>query len=141
MQRTAQQQGLTPQQLADHTAAQFARMGEALNARADDIVRTTQDRHKQAVMEIWRRMEANGDLYLSKYSGWYSVRDEAYYDEGELTEREGKNLRQQARLWSGLRRRVGFSVCLITQKNSLRIMLPILSLLALNITKMRLSLL
>jgi methionyl-tRNA synthetase len=90
MQRTAEQQGLTPQQLADHTAAQFARMGEALNARADDIVRTTQERHKQAVMEIWRRMEANGDLYLSKYSGWYSVRDEAYYDETELTEREGK---------------------------------------------------
>ena len=90
MQRTAEQQGLSPQQLADHTAAQFARMGEALNARADDIVRTTQERHKQAVMEIWRRMEANGDLYLSKYSGWYSVRDEAYYDETELTEREGK---------------------------------------------------
>ena len=65
-------------------------MGEALNARADDIVRTTQERHKETVQEIWRRMEANGDIYLSKYSGWYSVRDEAYYDEDELTERDGK---------------------------------------------------
>jgi len=90
MQRTAEKEGLTPQALADLTAAQFARMGEALNARADDIVRTTQERHKQTVLEIWRRMEANGDLYLSKYAGWYSVRDEAYYDEDELTEREGR---------------------------------------------------
>lgn len=90
MQRTAEKEGLTPQGLADRTAAQFARMGEALNARADDIVRTTQERHKQTVLEIWRRMEANGDIYLSKYSGWYSVRDEAYYDESELSERDGK---------------------------------------------------
>ena len=90
MQRTAEKEGITPQALADRTAAQFARMGEALNARADDIVRTTQERHKETVMEIWKRMAARGDLYLSKYSGWYSVRDEAYYDESELTEREGK---------------------------------------------------
>ena len=61
-------------------------MGEKLNARADDVVRTTQARHKAASQEIWRRMAANGDIYLSKYSGWYSVRDEAYYDEDELTE-------------------------------------------------------
>ncbi|MEF3368001.1 methionine--tRNA ligase [Methylocystis sp. 9N] len=90
MQRTAEKEGLTPQALADRTAAQFARMGEALDARADDIVRTTQQRHKAAALEIWRRMEANGDIYLSKYAGWYSVRDEAYYDEAELSEREGR---------------------------------------------------
>jgi len=90
MQRTAEKEGLTPLQLADRTAAQFAAMGEALNARADDIVRTTQVRHRETVLEMWRRMSARGDLYLSKYAGWYSVRDEAYYDEAELSEREGK---------------------------------------------------
>ncbi len=90
MQRTAEREGLTPQQLADRTAAQFERMGEALNARADDIIRTTQARHKEAALEIWRRMEQNGDIFLSKYAGWYSVRDEAYFDESELSEREGK---------------------------------------------------
>jgi methionyl-tRNA synthetase len=89
MQRTAEREGLTPQGLADRTAAQFERMGDALNARADDIVRTTSARHKATAQEIWRRMEANGDIYLSKYSGWYSVRDEAYYDEGEINERDG----------------------------------------------------
>ena len=65
-------------------------MGDLLNARADDIVRTTSARHREAVQDIWKRMEANGDIYLSKYSGWYSVRDEAYYDEGEIEDREGK---------------------------------------------------
>ena len=89
MQQTAAREGMTPLALADRTAAQFAAMGEALNARADDIVRTTSARHRTAAQEIWRRMAANGDIYLSKYPGWYSVRDEAYYDEGELTKREG----------------------------------------------------
>ena len=90
MQQTAAREGITPQQLADRTAAQFQQMGEDLNARADDILRTTELRHKESVQEIWRRMAANGDIYLSKYSGWYSVRDEAYYGEDEIEQREGK---------------------------------------------------
>ena len=84
MQQTAARDAITPQQLADRTAAQFERMGDVLNARADDIVRTTQPRHHAASQEIWRRMEANGDIYLSKYTGWYSVRDEAFLDEGQV---------------------------------------------------------
>ena len=90
MQQTAAREGITPQQLADRTAAQFEAMGEELNARADDILRTTETRHKNSVQEIWRRMAANGDVYLSKYSGWYSVRDEAYYAEDEIEERDGR---------------------------------------------------
>ncbi|PZF76967.1 methionine--tRNA ligase [Aestuariivirga litoralis] len=90
MQQTAAREGITPQQLADRTAAQFEAMGEELNARADDILRTTEQRHKDSVQEIWRRMAANGDIYLSKYSGWYSVRDEAYYGEDEIEERDGR---------------------------------------------------
>jgi methionyl-tRNA synthetase len=90
MQQTAAREGITPQQLADRTAAQFAAMGQALNATADDIVRTTQPRHHDAAREIWRRMAANGDIYLSKYPGWYSVRDEAFFDESELTLTDGK---------------------------------------------------
>jgi methionyl-tRNA synthetase len=90
MQQTAAREGLTPQQLADRTAAQFEAMGELLDARADDIVRTTSARHKAAVSEIWKRMAAKGDIYLSKYAGWYSVRDEAFYNADETEEREGK---------------------------------------------------
>jgi methionyl-tRNA synthetase len=90
MQQTAAREGMTPKQLADRTAAQFEAMGEELNARADDILRTTEPRHKASVQEVWRRMAANGDIYLSKYSGWYSVRDEAYYGEDEIEERDGR---------------------------------------------------
>jgi methionyl-tRNA synthetase len=85
MQQTAAREGVTPQQLADRTAEQFAAMGAALNAPADDIVRTTQPRHYAAAQAIWIRMAAAGDIYLSKYPGWYSVRDEAFFEEAELT--------------------------------------------------------
>jgi methionyl-tRNA synthetase len=90
MQQTAARDGLTAQELADRTADLFEIMGEQLNARADDIVRTTSERHKKSVSEIWKRMAAAGDIYLSKYSGWYSVRDEAYYNEDETEERDGR---------------------------------------------------
>jgi methionyl-tRNA synthetase len=89
MQQTAAREGISPQQLADRTAAQFAAMGAALNAEADVVVRTTSDAHRMAAQDIWRRMAANGDIYLSKYPGWYSVRDEAFFDESELTKGEG----------------------------------------------------
>jgi methionyl-tRNA synthetase len=85
VQQTAAREGVTPQEFVDRVAAEFEAMGDLLNARADDIVRTTQPRHHRSVQAIWERMKANGDIYLSQYSGWYSVRDEAYFDESELS--------------------------------------------------------
>jgi methionyl-tRNA synthetase len=84
VQQAATLEGVTPQAFVDRVAAEFEAMGELLNARADDIVRTTEPRNKRASQAIWERMAANGDVYVSKYSGWYSVRDEAYFDESEL---------------------------------------------------------
>jgi methionyl-tRNA synthetase len=86
VQQAAAREGVTPQQIVDRVAAEFEAMGEMLNARADDIVRTTQPRHARASQAIWERMAANGDIYLSKYSGWYSVRDEGYFVDSELTD-------------------------------------------------------
>ncbi len=88
MQQTAARESLTPQGLADRTVAEFEQMHSLLNIKTDDFVRTTSGRHKASVTEIWKRMEANGDIYLSKYAGWYSVRDEAYYAEDETELRE-----------------------------------------------------
>src|SRR3546814_2658136 len=51
----------------------------------DDFIRTTEPRHVTAVQELWRRLKANGHIYLGSYAGWYSVRDEAFYTETELT--------------------------------------------------------
>ncbi|MFV0280081.1 MAG: methionine--tRNA ligase [Rhodoblastus sp.] len=85
VQQTAAREGVTPQAFVDKVAGDFATLGDLLNAPTDDFVRTTQPRHAAAVSEIWKRMQDNGDIYLSKYEGWYSVRDEAYFDEDELT--------------------------------------------------------
>ncbi len=84
MQRTAMAHGTTPQAFADSIAQKFDAMGEALNARADDVVRTTAPRHRAAATAIWQAMATRGDIYLSRYAGWYSVRDEAFFDEAEL---------------------------------------------------------
>ncbi|PWW03834.1 methionyl-tRNA synthetase [Hoeflea marina] len=83
MQRTAEAEGIAPIELADKNSAVFRDMLARLNCSNDDFIRTTEERHKVSVQELWRRMQANGDIYLSKYGGWYSVRQEAYFDEGE----------------------------------------------------------
>ena len=85
MQQTATKLGITPQALADKTELEFEAMAELLEAHVDDRVRTTQPRHHLASQAIWTRMREAGDIYLSKYPGWYSVRDEAFFDEAELT--------------------------------------------------------
>ena len=85
MQQTAARLDITPQQLADRTAAQFEAMAELIGAHVDERVRTTQPRHTLATQTIWRRMREAGDIYLSTYAGWYSVRDEAFFAEDELT--------------------------------------------------------
>jgi methionyl-tRNA synthetase len=85
VQRTAQAQGVTPKAYVDELAARFKAMGEALNCSFDRFIRTTDEDHVASTQELWRRMEANGDIYLGGYSGWYSVRDEAFYDEKETT--------------------------------------------------------
>ena len=86
MLQTAKKQGITPAELADRNTPRFRDMVAALDCSNDDFISTREERHKRACEELWRRMEANGDIYLDKYAGWYSVRDEAYYDESELKE-------------------------------------------------------
>jgi len=83
MLQTAAREGISTQELADRNAAVFRAMGPALNASNDDFIRTTEERHKRASQAIWQRMEAAGDIYKDSYSGWYSVRDEAYFAENE----------------------------------------------------------
>ncbi|MCB9993786.1 MAG: methionine--tRNA ligase [Hyphomicrobiaceae bacterium] len=89
MAQTAAAKGIPVRQLADQNSARFQALAGALNLSNDDFIRTTEPRHYRSVEAIWKAMEANGDIYLSAYSGWYSVRDEAYYDESELVEGEG----------------------------------------------------
>jgi methionyl-tRNA synthetase len=89
MLQTAAKERLTPQELTARNVPRFQAMTQRLNCSNDDFIRTTEPRHHLSSAAIWQRMEQAGDIYLSKYSGWYSVRDEAYYDESETKLGEG----------------------------------------------------
>jgi methionyl-tRNA synthetase len=90
IQQTATKEGISAQELVDRNVLQFRAMVERMNCSNDDFIRTTEERHHRSSEEIWRLMEKNGDIYLDKYAGWYSVRDEAYYSESETHLNEQK---------------------------------------------------
>src|SRR6266850_2499027 len=83
MLQTANREGVTPRELADRNVKLFQEMVKRLNCSNDDFIRTTEPRHHRSSAAIWERLVEAGDIYLDKYAGWYSVRDEAYYDEKE----------------------------------------------------------
>ena len=89
MAQKARDLGITPSQLADEMSSHFRALFDRMNVSYDRFFRTTEDAHHRASQALWQAMEASGDLYLDRYEGWYSVRDEAYYDESELIEGEG----------------------------------------------------
>lgn len=86
--KTAEKQGLKPRELCDKIAAEFKAQTETLNISNDDFIRTTEERHYKASQAIWNAIKDNNpdDIYLGKYDGWYSVRDEGYFAESELTD-------------------------------------------------------
>ena len=77
--------GKTPQAFTDTVSENFRRLAADMNYSNDDFIRTTEARHKTSVQALWRAMLAKGDIYLGSYNGWYSVRDEAFYTENEVT--------------------------------------------------------
>ena len=83
MVQTAARENLTPREFTERTVPRFQAMVKMLNCSNDEFIRTTEPRHHASSVALWERMQANGDIYLDKYAGWYSVRDEAYYDESE----------------------------------------------------------
>ncbi|RXF73911.1 methionine--tRNA ligase [Hansschlegelia zhihuaiae] len=83
MAQTAAREGVKPFDWATKNAARFKEMDELYEISFDRFIRTTDKDHYAASQELWRRMKAAGDIYLGKYEGWYSVRDEAYFDESE----------------------------------------------------------
>ncbi|MET0867686.1 MAG: methionine--tRNA ligase, partial [Pseudorhodoplanes sp.] len=83
IQQTGAREGLTARELLERNVPRFRAMVERMNCSNDDFIRTTEPRHYEASKAIWEAMEANGDIYLAKYAGWYSVRDERYFAEDE----------------------------------------------------------
>jgi len=92
IQRAAEKKGLETLKFCDEISKTFRDLSKTLNLTNTDFIRTTEDRHKNSVQNLWKELEKNDDIYLSKYSGWYSVSDEAFYTDDEIEEIDGKKL-------------------------------------------------
>ena len=92
IQREAEKKNKDTKLFCDEVSRKFKDLAKILNLSIDDFIRTTEDRHHQSVQAIWNRLLESGDIYLSKYAGWYSVSDEAYYTEDEIINENGKKI-------------------------------------------------
>jgi len=75
--------GLSPQAFTEKVSQSFRDLVGKMNYSPDNFIRTTEKRHYAASQALWEKLVASGDIYLGKYAGWYSVRDETYFAEGE----------------------------------------------------------
>ena len=89
IQKAAEKSGLDTLKFCDNISQTFRDLSKTLNLTNDDFIRTTETRHKNSVQKLWKELEKNDDIYLSKYSGWYSISDEAFYMNNEIEEVEG----------------------------------------------------
>jgi methionyl-tRNA synthetase len=97
IQRAAEKKGLDTLKFCDEISKTFRDLSKLLNLTNTDFIRTTEDRHKKSVQNLWKELEKNDDIYLSKYSGWYSVSDEAFYTEDEIEEVDGNKVAKSSR--------------------------------------------
>jgi methionyl-tRNA synthetase len=89
IQRSAEKQKIDPLEFCNQISQTFRDLSKTLNLTNTDFIRTTEVRHKKTVQHLWNELEKNDDIYLSKYSGWYSVSDEAFYNEDEIEDVDG----------------------------------------------------
>lgn len=93
VEKSAGAAGIDPLTFCDQVSQNFRDMMPVLNISNDDFIRTTEQRHVDSVQALWRKLKDAGDIYLGSYSGWYAVRDEAFYGEEELTKTpDGKRI-------------------------------------------------
>jgi len=92
IQKAAEENKMEPKAFCDKISKVFKDLSKKLNLSNDDFIRTTEKRHHLAVNDLWDKLTKSGDIYLSKYKGWYSVSDEAYYNSDEVTEKDGKKI-------------------------------------------------
>ena len=92
IQRAAEKKGVKTLEFCDELSKTFKDLSKTLNLTNNDFIRTTEDRHKKSVQYLWNELKKNGDIYLSKYSGWYSVSDEAFYNDDEIEDLDNKKV-------------------------------------------------
>ena len=86
MEQSAEKKGIPPQQFVDEVSVSFTELLELLQITNDKFIRTTSEDHKKAVQHLWKSLVEKGYIYKGTYSGWYSVRDECFYNESELVD-------------------------------------------------------
>jgi len=89
IQRAAEDKGVDPKKFCDEISETFRNLSNTLNLSNTDFIRTTESRHIKSVQNLWKVLQDNDEIYLSKYSGWYSVSDEAFYGEDEIKKENG----------------------------------------------------
>jgi methionyl-tRNA synthetase len=99
IERTAQRLGISPQEQADRVAAKCRELWRTLGVGYDDFIRTTEPRHARGVVELIRRIDQAGDLYVAKHEGWYCASCEAYYTEKELVGDHACPIHERATEW------------------------------------------
>ena len=92
IQRAAEKKDIEPIVFCDEISQTFRNLSKTLNLSNTDFIRTTEERHKKTVQHLWTELKKNDDIYLSKYSGWYSVSDEAYYNEDEIVDKDNQKV-------------------------------------------------
>ena len=92
IQRAAEEKGIDTLKFCDEISEIFRNLSKTLNLSNTDFIRTTEERHKNSVQYLWDILFQNDEIYLSKYSGWYSVSDEAFYNEDEIETIDGKKI-------------------------------------------------
>jgi len=92
IQRSAEKENTDPQKFCDKISKTFSDLSDTLNLSNTDFIRTTEERHKETVQHLWSELEKNDNIYLSKYSGWYSVSDEAFYNKEEISDKGGNKV-------------------------------------------------
>jgi len=92
IQKSAEKNNKKTKDFCDNISKIFKNLTKSLNLSNDDFIRTTEERHHKAVQFLWEKLQSKGYIYLSKYKGWYSVSDEAYYNEDEIAEKDGKKI-------------------------------------------------
>ena len=97
IQRAAEKKNVEPLKFCNEISQTFKDLSKTLNLSNTDFIRTTEERHKNSVQKLWNKLEQNDDIYLSKYSGWYSVSDEAFYNEDEIVEENGKKIAKSSK--------------------------------------------
>ena len=89
IQKAAEKENKNPQEFCDQISKIFFDLTKTLNLSNTDFIRTTEQRHYDTVQQLWNLLHKNDQIYLSKYSGWYSVSDEAFYTQDEIEEVDG----------------------------------------------------